>query len=84
MSEFERELKKLLDRTETIKAPINVAPFGVNIDKYNMDSEIWMNDVEIFYDKYLKDHALSERIKTLLIHREYNQIVACLKWIKDL
>ncbi len=48
---FEEQLDSLLDRTQNIKAPINAAPLGTNIAEYNKPSEIWMNDVQIFYDK---------------------------------
>lgn len=49
-----------------------------NINEYNKPSEIWMNDVQIFYENYLKDHALGDRIKSLLFHRKYNELVSCL------
>lgn len=84
MSRFERELNELLERAKSIKKPINVAPIGTDISAYNQPSEEWMNDVEIFYDHYLKKHALSNRIHTLLIHRTLNsfpQLVSCLKSI---
>ena len=80
-SPFERELDELLDRAKKIKAPINAAPPGINIDEYNRPSEIWMNDVQIFYENYLKDHALGDRIKSLLFHRglrAYGDLVAAL------
>ena len=34
-------------------------------------SNIWMDDVQIFYSNYLKNHALGERINSLLFHRKY-------------
>ena len=37
-----------------------------------------MNNVEIFYNKYLKEHSLNQRIRTLLFHRDYRAINACL------
>lgn len=49
---FEEQLDSLLDRTQNIKAPINAAPLGTNIAEYNKPSEIWMNDVQIFYVKH--------------------------------
>lgn len=45
------------------------------------DISVWMNDVLIFHDKYLKDHALSDRINTQLIHRTHGafaEVRACL------
>lgn len=35
MTNFERELNKLLERTKNIKSPINAAPILTNIDEYN-------------------------------------------------
>lgn len=81
MSTFEKELNELLERTNNIKPPINSAPIGVSIDDYNRDSEIWMNDAEIFYNKYLKNHALASRIQTQLFLREYKKLVACMQSI---
>lgn len=84
MNQFERELSDLLDRTKYIKKPINVASIGTDITEYNRDSEDWINDVEIFFNKYLKKHALASRIKTLLFHRSldcYSQLVSCLNSI---
>lgn len=65
MTDFETQLKELLERTKNIKSPIN-ATFGeTNINEYNKPSEVWMNDVQIFYENYLKDHALGDRINSL-------------------
>ena len=62
MTDFETQLNELLERTKNIKSPINAAPLGININEYNKPSEVWMNDVQIFYENYLKDHALGEQI----------------------
>ncbi|MCM1439551.1 MAG: toll/interleukin-1 receptor domain-containing protein [Roseburia sp.] len=81
MTPFERELNELLKRAKKIKAPINMAPSNMSRDEYNKPSEIWMNDVQIFYDNYLKEHALGDRIHTLLFHRglsAYGELVAAL------
>lgn len=77
-SDFETQLNELLERTKNIKSPINAAPLGTNINEYNMPSEVWMNDVQILYENYLKDHALGERIRSLLLNRKYNELVSCL------
>ena len=69
MSEFERKLHELLDRANNIKRPINATAIGTDINKHNHPSEIWVNDFEIFYNKYLTDHPFSQRIKTILFHR---------------
>jgi len=78
MVDFEKQLNELLERTKNIKSPINTAPLGTDIREYNMPSEVWMNDVQIFYEDYLKTHALGERINSLLIQRKYNELVSCL------
>ena len=84
MSQFEKELHDLLKRTESIQPPANAASEDFDLHKYNQPSEDWINDVEIFYNKYLKEHALGSRIKTILFHRNldaYRQLVSCLKSI---
>lgn len=81
LTKFEQELNDLLDRTENIKSPMHNAHLGIDINKFNQPSEEWMNDVEIFYNRYLKAHSLSSRISTLLYHRKYDQLVSCLKSI---
>lgn len=48
MATFEEQLNDLLERTKSIKSPINSAGLGTNINEYNRPSEIWVNDVEIF------------------------------------
>ena len=45
----------------------------------------WMNDVQIFNDKYLKEHPLGQRMKTLLFHRPNNavgELMTCLQSIQ--
>lgn len=78
MAGFEEELKQLIDRTVNIKTPINVSFGDIDKNEYNNPSEVWMNDVEIFYNKYLKQHPLKDRIYTLLFQRKYKELVACL------
>lgn len=84
MATFEEQLDDLLERTKSIKAPINAAPIGTDMNEYNRPSEVWVNDVEIFYNNHLKDHPLGDRIKTILSHRNldaYNDLVGCLESI---
>ena len=81
MTQFEKELNELLERAKTITPPTNVAAIGTNLAERNKDSNVWINDFEIFYNKYLKEHALSSRIKTILFHRSndaYSELVSCL------
>ncbi len=84
MATFEEQLNDLLERTKSIKAPINAASIGTDMNEYNRPSEVWVNDVEIFYNNYLKEHPLGDRIKTILFHRTldaYNDLVGCLESI---
>lgn len=86
MATFEEQLNDLLERTKSIKSPINAAGLGTNINEYNRPSEIWVNDVEIFYNQYLKEHPLGSRMKTILFHRTldaYSQLITCLESIKN-
>lgn len=86
MATFEEQLNDLLERTKSIKSPINSAGLGTNINEYNRPSEIWVNDVEIFYNQYLKDHPLGSRMQTILFHRSldaYSQLITCLESIKN-
>lgn len=80
-TKFDKEINELLERTKNIKSPINAAPISVNINEYNRPSEDWINDFEIFYNRYLKEHSLGDRIKNILFHRKlsaYNELVSCL------
>ena len=84
MATFEEQLDDLLERTKSIKPPINAASIGTDMNEYNRPSEVWVNDVEIFYNNHLKDHPLGDRIKTILFHRNldaYNDLVGCLESI---
>ena len=78
MATFEEQLNNLLERT------INAAAIGTDINEYNRPSEVWINDVEIFYNNYLKEHPLGDRMKTILFHRNldaYKNLVGCLESI---
>jgi len=84
MTKFEIELNDLIRRSESINPPIQAAEIGKNINEYNSKREDWINDVEIFYNKYLKQHSLSGRITTILFHRSsdaFDQLKSCLRSI---
>lgn len=83
MMNFEEQLNSLLERSKSIKSPINAASSGTNISEYNAQSNIWMDDVQIFYSNYLKNHALGDRIRTLLFHRKYNELVSALTSVSN-
>lgn len=84
MSEFEKELQELLYRTKNIQPPINAASITTDINEYNRPSNEWINDVEIFYHKYLETHVLAKRIESILFHRQlsaYSDLISCLRSI---
>lgn len=86
MESIQTQLQILLDRTKNIKPPISAAPLGTNINEYNKPSEVWVNDVEIFYQKYLKKHPLSNQIERLLFHRNintYSKLITFLESIRN-
>ena len=81
MADFEGQLDKLLSRAEEIRGPVDMTNLS-SISYYEREANIWINDVEIFYNKYLKSHALSDRIKSILFHRNgkaFGDLVACLE-----
>lgn len=72
MSPFEKELHDLLSRASNIKPPINEGLKNPRTIEYNKPSNVWINDVEIFYNKYLTDHSLGARINSILFHRTFS------------
>ncbi len=87
---FETELNNLLERTKNIQKPISqkisIDNADIDIREYNKPSEIWVNDVEIFYYKYLQNYPLGERIRGLLSNRSvdtYTDLISCLESIKN-
>lgn len=82
MSQFEKEMSDLIERTKSINYPSNfLSPKYKSFEEQNGPSNIWVNDFEIFYNKYLKTHALSKRISNILFSRNinaYEQLKNCL------
>lgn len=82
MNQFEKEMNELIERTKTINNPSNFLTSKYkSFEEQNGPSEIWINDFEIFYNKYLKEHFLSKRISNILFHRDFNayvQLKGCL------
>lgn len=83
MSSFEEQLNALLERANEIKSPKQVDSFDtVNLFGNRHILDDWMNDVEIFHQKFLTKHALSSRIQFLLLDRglsSFPQLVSCLR-----
>ena len=82
---FEEELNALVQRTKVNdEKPSNTASYEtINriVSENRKRHEVWMNDVDIFYNKYLKKHPLGEKINTWLFHRKYDQLVAAMESI---
>ena len=78
LSPIEKNLQKLIKKAEEIKDS------GDETEKKKQITEEWMNDVQIFLDRYLQNHSLKNRIWTLLFHRgatAFDELIACLKSI---
>lgn len=84
---FEEELNTLVQRTkENDINPSRTASYET-INRIQSENkkrhEVWMNDVDIFYNKYLKDHPLGQKINSWLFHRQYEQLVAAMESISE-
>lgn len=66
MSQFEIELADILERGESVKKRIN----GETTPGSDFEAELriqeWFNDVEIFYNKYLIQHVLGDKIRNIV------------------
>lgn len=69
MADFEEQLNLLLQEAADIYSPL-----GIGFLENDNAASKWMNDVQIFNDKYLKEHPLGQRMKTLLFHRPNNAV----------
>lgn len=78
MGAFERELLDLLKRAKTISPPTQVSYDGESIAEHNMPANVWMDDVQSFRAKYLKEHPLNSSMESLLFHRNFSRLVASL------
>lgn len=80
MATFEEQLDSLLERAKSI-----VPPNKLKTAAEKQPADKWMNDVQIFYNTYLKDHALGQRINTILFHRStgaFEELVSCLESVR--
>lgn len=77
MSEFEKKLADLLERTNSLSKPNRMKTDSQGKEQ-NLQANIWMDDVQTFYSTYLRSHPLSSRIGTLLLQRKFDELVAAL------
>ncbi|MBP3855892.1 MAG: toll/interleukin-1 receptor domain-containing protein [Ruminiclostridium sp.] len=82
MSNFEKKLFKLLNRAKSLDAP-NRMKIDEAGKEQNLQADIWMDDVQIFYSTYLNNHALSSRFNLLLTQRNFDGLVAALTSISN-
>lgn len=84
---FEEELESLIKRTKkndsNLSYTASYETINRNLEENKKNHEIWMNDVDIFYNKYLKEHVLGQKIESWLFHRQYDQLVAALVSISE-
>ena len=84
---FEEELNALVQRTKVRDVKPSSTASYETINRINSENkkkhEIWMNDVDIFYNKYLKNHPLAQKIDSWLFHRKYEMLVAALESISN-
>lgn len=81
MSTFEEQLNFLLETAKNIDPPGRM-----RTTDENRPASKWINDVQIFYNEYLKNHALGQHMGTLLFQRStkcFDELIACLESIKD-
>ena len=77
-------IKQLLQKEYKLYQKIQSNPQYATTPEGYSAMEEWINDVDIFNQKYLKEHPLHERIKTIIFHRRQNaimELVSCLKSI---
>ena len=84
---FEEELNALVQRTKVSDVKLSSTASYETINRIKSENkkkhEIWMNDVDIFYNKYLKNHPLAQKIDSWLFHRKYEMLVAALESISN-
>ena len=74
MSEFEKELAELIERGKFFNTLVVQRNSHDELDDILLQRQIWMNDVFIFHNRYLKRHALGAFIENTL-NNEDNQII---------
>lgn len=82
---FEEELSALVQQSQIkdAKPSRNASYETINRIEYENKKrhEVWMNNFDIFYQKYLKEHPLGQKIDTWLFQRKYAQLIAALESI---
>lgn len=68
--ESKDNLDELINRGHRLMDDLKLTS-GINahITQNYFDFQKWLNDVEIFKNKYLKDHPLAKRMDTAIFHQ---------------
>lgn len=66
LSLFEQELEELIERGQRLYIPRFTFPADLNLDRLSFERGVWINDMTIFYEKYLAKHILGNKINDCL------------------
>ena len=64
MADFEERLDALLLRAKEIQAH-KAADSYDDIFKHQHEADVWMNNAQIFYNNFLQEHPLGDRLYTM-------------------
>lgn len=81
---IEQNINTLLVRARDIQTLAKLNDSYISSDNYSIDVDGWINDVDIFYQRYLQEHPLRKRIQTLIFHRTkscFQELISCLQSI---
>lgn len=81
---IEKQVSSLLQRAKDIQNMGTFNTFYASNSNYVNDVDIWINDVDIFYQRYLQNHPLRKRIQSLIFHRTkscFQELISCLQSI---
>ena len=67
---IKKEIIKLLNKEAILFKHIQSNPQYATTPEGYSDMEEWINDVDIFNQKYLVKHPLHQRIKSIIFHRQ--------------
>ena len=79
---MEQQIKNLLIRARDIQSLAKSNDSYVRFGDYTKDVDIWINDVDIFYQRYLKEHPLKNRFHSIIFHRSkdcFRSLISCLE-----
>lgn len=78
----EQQIKNLLSRSRDIQTLARTNDSYVRFGDYSEDVDRWINDVDIFYQRYLQEHPLKDRFHSIIFHRKkdcFRSLIGCLE-----